>query len=71
MRGGAVEESEDFCLLETDTVYFDIKLVSFQRNNLFPFSGWANIYLRDAGSVFLQNVATILPNKTASTPRGK
>jgi len=69
MRSGAVEGREDFCLLGIDTVYFDTQLVSFQRNNLFPFSRWARVYLRDAGSVFLQNVATNLPNQTASTPR--
>jgi hypothetical protein len=71
MRGVTVEKREGFCLLGIDTVYFDTQLVSFQRNNLFPISGRAHICLRDAGSLFLQNIATNLPNQTAPTPRGK
>ena len=62
-RGGSVDGREVFCLLGIDTVCFDIQFVSFQRNNLFPISGRAHVCLRVAGSVFLQNVATILTNK--------
>ena len=39
MRGGAVDGREILWLMGIDTMYFDIKLVSFQRNNLFPFQG--------------------------------
>lgn len=51
MLGSAVDGREVLCLLGTDTVYIDIKFVSFQRNNLYLFSGWAHIYLRDADNV--------------------
>jgi hypothetical protein len=34
MRGGALDGREVLCLLGTDTVCFDIQLVSFQRDNL-------------------------------------
>jgi len=71
MRGVAVEGREASCLLGIGTVYFDTQLVSFQSNNFFPFSGRAHICLRDAGNVFLQNISTNIPNKTAPTPRGK
>jgi hypothetical protein len=71
MRGGALDGREVLCLLGIDTVYFDTKLVSFRKNNLFPFSGWAHVCLRDAGSMFLQTVATNLTNKMASIPKGK
>lgn len=67
MLSGAVEGR----LLGIDTLYFDTQLVSFKRNSLFPFSRWAHVYLRDAGSVVLQNVATNLPNKTAFAPKGR
>ena len=54
MESGAVEGREVFCLLGNDTImYFETQLVSFQRNNLFPFSRWSHVYLRDTGSVFL------------------